>query len=332
MVVYSKPRPAEIPVIDIGRSFSADMRDRAAVAREIRAACIGIGFFYVRGHRVPREIIDSVFAAGREFFARPMEEKLRCSTQHSPALNGFEPPGAQALDVDSPPDLKEGFRIGIERGPDHPLVRANTPRHGANNWPTGSDAFRRASEAYLTALLGLGGRLMGLIALSLDLPEDFFERFYREPNASLRLLHYPPHPAAALANQLGCGAHTDWGAITMLAQDDCGGLEVQTAGGDWVIAEPIDDTFVVNLGDMMARWTNDLYRSTAHRVLNNRSGRDRYSAALFFDPDFHARIECLPGCHSAAAPPRYPVCTAGEHNYEMYCRTRGMPYKPMAAQ
>ncbi|HEX9461516.1 MAG TPA: 2-oxoglutarate and iron-dependent oxygenase domain-containing protein [Alphaproteobacteria bacterium] len=330
MVAYTQPRRTDIPLVDIGPSFSGAARDRMAVARQIRAACIDVGFFYVRGHQVPRRLVDGVFDAAHEFFARPLNEKMLCDARNSSALRGFESPGTQTLDPDSPPDIKESFRIGIDRGPDHPLVRASTPRHGPNNWPPHSDEFRQRVEGYFDAMLGLGRHLMGLIALSLDMSDEFFEQFYRDPNANLRLLHYPPHPAEALNNQLGCGAHTDWGAITMLAQDDCGGLEVQTAGGDWVVAEPIDDAFVVNLGDLLARWTNDLYRSTSHRVLNNRSGRDRYSMALFYDPDFHARIECLPGCRSAKTPPRYPPCTAGEHNYQMYCRTRGMAYAPTA--
>ena len=172
---------------------------------------------------------------------------------------------------------------------------------------------------------------MRLIARSLALPVNTFEPQFRDPGASLRLLHYLPHPPDARANQLGCGAHTDWGAITVLAQDDCGGLEIQTTGGDWVLAAPIAGAFVVNIGDLLARWTNDLYRSTPHRVLNNLSGRERYSAALFYDPDHHARIECLPGCHSEDNPPRYAPCSAGEHNYQMYCRSRGIPYEPGTA-
>jgi isopenicillin N synthase-like dioxygenase len=332
MIVYTEPKVAKIPVIDLGLSFSPSLDDRRTVAREIHYACRSTGFFYVAHHGIPGSLVDDMFAGARRFFDRPMAEKEQVHISTSPARRGFEGPGLQALDPESPPDLKEGFLIGSDRGPDHPLVRAGTPRHGMNNWLADeSDGLRHAGEAYFTAAMALGRHLMRLIALSLDLPETSFEGYFRDPDASLRMLHYPPHPPGARFNQLGCGAHTDWGAITILAQDDCGGLEVQAANGEWIMAMPIDGTFVVNIGDLLARWTNDLYRSTAHRVLNNRSGRDRYSAALFFDPDYFARIECLPSCQAADNPPRYPVCTAGDHKHELYCRTRGMAFTPAAA-
>jgi isopenicillin N synthase-like dioxygenase len=332
MIVYTQPRLAAIPVIDIGPSFSPALRERQAVAQEVHAACRDAGFFYVRNHGLPARLVDDMFAVSREFFARPMDEKMQCSVKNSPAYRGYEWPGIQTLDPDSPPDLKEDFLFGIDRGPEHPLVRAGTPRHGMNVWPAGGETFRRCSEAYFDAVLQLSRHLMRIIALSLSLHERSFDGYFRDPDVSLRMLHYAPHPDDAEYNQLGCGAHTDWGAITVLAQDDSGGLEVQTAAGDWIFAEPIPGTFVVNIGDLLARWTNDLYRSTPHRVLNNRSGRSRYSAALFFDPDFYARIECLPHCRSDDNPARYAVCTAGEHKHELYCRSRGLPYTPMTAR
>jgi isopenicillin N synthase-like dioxygenase len=252
---------------------------------------------------------------------------MTCNVKLAATLRGYEPAGVQALDPDTPPDLKEGFSIGIERGPDHPLVVAKVPRHGSNLWPNNADAFRNTTETYFAAVLDLGAHLMRLVAESLELPAAFFDEHFVEPNATLRMLHYPPHPAGAAANQLGCGSHTDWGAITLLAQDDCGGLEVQTPDGQWVRAEPIKNTFVVNIGDLLARWTNDLYKSTPHRVLNNVSGRDRYSLAAFYDPAYRAEIKCLPSCLRDGASPLYEPCTAGEHIQQMYFRTRGLPYQ-----
>jgi isopenicillin N synthase-like dioxygenase len=328
MIAYTQPRVGNIPLVDLRPSFSPGRTERVAVAHEIGAACRDAGFFYVRNHNVPAQLIDALFNGSRRYFAGTIEEKMRCHVGKSEARRGYEPQGNQALDPDSPVDMKESFLLGIDRGPDHPLVRARTPRHGPNVWPSGGDELRRAAETYFQALMSLSNHLMHLIALSLELPERFFDAQFSDPNVSLRLLHYAPHPKDARSNQLGAGAHTDWGAITVLAQDDCGGLEVQTAGGDWVRANPIEGTFVVNIGDLLAHWTNDLYRSTPHRVLNNLSGRDRYSAAFFYDPDYHARIECLPGCHTESNPPRYAPCTAGEHNYQMYCRSRGIPYGP----
>jgi len=139
----------------------------------------------------------------------------------------------------------------------------------------------------------------------------------------VRLLHYPPHPADAAFNQLGAGAHTDWGSITMLLQDDCGGLEVQHVSGEWIRATPIPGTLIVNLGDMVRRWTNDIYYSTMHRALNNVSGVDRYSVASFFNPNYLYRVECVPTCRPEVGEPLYPPCTVGEHIKEMFEKTYG---------
>jgi isopenicillin N synthase-like dioxygenase len=143
------------------------------------------------------------------------------------------------------------------------------------------------------------------------------------PMPILRLLYYPPHPIHAKPDEFGCGTHTDWGFLTILLQDEAGGLEVCTADGDWVQAKPIPDTFVINLGDMMARWTNDYYQSTPHRVVN-RSGQARYSMPFFWDINYHSVVECLPTCQSIENPPKYPPITAGEHIVEMYRKTTVM--------
>ena len=162
---------------------------------------------------------------------------------------------------------------------------------------------------------------MSLLALSLELPENYFAPFYREPSRTMRILRYPPHPAAARANQLGAGAHTDWGGVTLLAQDDLGGLEIRNAADEWIQATPIPGTFVINLGDLMQRWTNGVYRSNMHRVKNNSSSEDRYSIPFFYSPRPDSRIECMPTCSDAAHPPKYPPCTAAEHTYEMFRRS-----------
>jgi isopenicillin N synthase-like dioxygenase len=176
-------------------------------------------------------------------------------------------------------------------------------------------------ERYFDALGRLAERMMRLLALSLDLPAGYFDDMMREPMPVMRLIHYPPHPADARPNQLGAGAHTDWGALTFLLQDESGGLEVQNVAGDWVYARPLAGSFVVNLGDMIERWTNGLYRSTLHRVRNRATGRSRYSVAYFSNPDFHSRVECLPTCTDAGRPPRYAPCTAGEHLQESFERS-----------
>lgn len=158
---------------------------------------------------------------------------------------------------------------------------------------------------------------MAGIARSLDLPDDAFAGFCEEPMAMIRLLHYPPQPANPKPNEKGAGAHTDWGALTILLQDDAGGLQVWDEREGWLHAAPIPGTFVVNLGDLMARWTNDLYRSTKHRVVNL-SGRDRISVPFFFDGCCDYVVSCVPTCLGANEIPKYPPTTPGEHLAEMY--------------
>jgi len=164
-------------------------------------------------------------------------------------------------------------------------------------------------------------RLMGLFAQALGMADHAFDGYMRDPTCTTRLLHYPPQPVSAAPGQIGCGAHTDWGALTLLAQDDAGGLQVQRADGSWLDVAPIPGALVVNTGDMMPRWTNDRWRSTMHRVINKYSGRDRWSIAYFFDLDPEARIAPLPCCIGPGNPSRYEPVTAGEHLIEMYRRT-----------
>ena len=319
MIPYSPPRPIQrLPVIDLGDARSSRGRDAAGVAAALREACTDVGFFYLAGHGVPPALLDAQLQWTRRFFALPLPARERVAMRNSRARRGFEPIATQVLDAGSPPDLKESFYLGRDLGADHPCVRAGLAGYGANQWPDGIPGFREQMEAYLVALDALAVDMMRILALSLELARGHFDAMMREPMPVLRLIHYPPHPADARTNQLGAGAHTDWSALTFLLQDDAGGLEVQNVVGDWVAAPPVPGSFVVNLGDMVERWTNGLYRSTMHRVLNRARGRSRYSVPYFSNPDFNARVECLPTCTDAAHPPRYAPCTAGQHLKESF--------------
>ena len=309
--------PAHLPIIDLGQGD-------AAAARAVDAACRAHGFFYVTGHGIPAPVIDAAFAASKRFFALADAAKARWHIDRSGVKRGFDPIGWQVLDPGQPADIKESFYLGVDRDATDPLVRAGTPNHGPNQWPLEAVApgFRAAVQAYDAAVRALSQHLMRIVALGLGLNADHFERYMQDPMPVLRLLHYPPQPATAEPGQIGCGAHTDWGGITVLAQDDAGGLQLQSLTGEWLEAEPVEGSFVVNLGGLMQRWTNDRYRSTLHRVINRRAGRDRYSIAYFFDIDYHAEVSALPGCFDASNPPRYAPITAGEHVVEMYRRTQ----------
>lgn len=330
MIIYKPPSaPKTIPVVDFAGSFSPRLEERKKVAWEIHKACRETGFFYVGGHRVPQQLIDAQFECARRFFALPMEQKLRLHMKKSLSTAGYEPIGGQILDSQdassekAPPDLKESFYIAMELPDDHPWAQKKIRSFGHNQWPSGLPGFKEQMLTYQAAVRALGNRVLSVLALSLELPEDFFVQFYDWPGTTLRLLRYPPHPAAALANQIGAGAHTDWGGITLLAQDSLGGLEVRNVADEWIRASPVPGTFVVNLGDLMQRWTNGVYRSNMHRVRNNSSSEDRYSIPFFYSPRPDSRIECLPTCTDAEHPPKFAPCTAAEHTYEMFRRSYG---------
>lgn len=312
---------SSLPLVDLSDLSSDDPAARAEVGAAIRSACEDKGFMYITGHGIDVRLCAEVLRQAALFFARPEAEKLALHMKNSPANRGYEPLRGQTLEAGAPPDLKESFYSGEDLGPGDPRVLAGKFNHGANVWPEGMAAFRAALEAYFTAMQAVGQSLMRGLALSLDLPEDHFAPFCKDPIATLRLIHYPPQPANAAPGEKGCGAHTDWGALTLLMQDAAGGLQVwDAASGVWIDAPPLPGTFIVNLGDMIARWTNDRYRSTLHRVVNL-SGRARYSVPFFYSGNPDAPVVCLPGCATAADPPRYGPTTVEGHLREMYART-----------
>ncbi len=310
-----------LPVIDVSGLGSPDPEDRRAVGRALRSTCADKGFFYIRNHGVDPALQARVFQASEAFFNLPMEQKRRVDMKLSPANRGYDPLRGQTLEAGTPPDLKESYYVGEERGADDPKVIAGKFNHGANQWPDGVPDFRPAIEEYYRVMTELSALLMRGLALSLGLEEDYFGDFCVEPQAIVRLLHYPPQPANAAPNEKGCGAHTDFGGITLLLQDENEGLQVWNEHRrTWIHADPIPGTYVVNLGDMIARWTNDRYHSTLHRVVNL-SGKERYSIPFFYSGNPDHEVRCLPGCLADGEQPRYAPVTVEQHIIEMYRRT-----------
>lgn len=321
MILYTPPKPADkIPVIDLAANNAA---------WEVHKACRETGFFYIANHGISPSLIEGQFAWSKRFFDLPLADKLAIHLKKSRSAAGYAPIAGQALDSQnanakaSPPDLKESFAFAEELPDDHPFAAAGLRGFGNNQWPQHLPGFREHMLSYQAAMRKLGDRVLSLVAASLSLPENQFASHYDVPMPNVRLLKYPPQPRDAEFNQIGAGAHTDWGGVTLLAQDNLGGLEVVNVAGEWLEAAPIEGTFVVNLGDLMARWTNGLYQSTMHRVRNNKSDRDRYSIAFFYSPRPTAVVECLPTCTDADRPPRFPPCTVGEHIDEMFRRSYG---------
>ncbi|MPZ79774.1 MAG: isopenicillin N synthase family oxygenase [Actinophytocola sp.] len=265
-----------LPVIDVS--------DPTAAAGEIERACRDTGFFYVTGHGVPASLRSRLDAESRAFFALPEQEKLEIEmSRGGRAWRGYFPVGAELTSGE--PDLKEGLYFGTELPPS-PL-----PLHGPNLFPSQVPGLRETVLSYVEALTAVGQRVLCGIAVSLGLARDYFAAGYTAtPTVLFRIFHYPPAPSGDPG--WGVGEHTDYGLLTLLAQDDNGGLQVHTPGG-WVDAPPLPDTFVCNIGDMLERLTGGWYRSTPHRVRNT-SGRNRLSFPFFLDPDFAAEVPPLP--------------------------------------
>jgi isopenicillin N synthase-like dioxygenase len=274
-----------LPIIDVAPLFANDARARSAVAEAIGRACRDNGFFYATGHGVDPARLDML---AREFFALPEEEKLQIAmARGGQAWRGFFPVGGEL--TSGKPDRKEGLYFGEELRPGDP--RAGWPMHGANQFPTRPAGLRAAVLDYLDVNTRAAHAILEGIALSLGLDAQYFRAHYTaDPTILLRIFHYPPDSAAS--EQWGVGEHTDYGLLTLLAQDDCGGLQVKSPDG-WTAAPPISGTLVCNIGDMLDRLTGGLYRSTPHRAKNS-SGRERLSFPFFFDPGFAARIVALP--------------------------------------
>jgi len=312
MIVYTPPRAADhIPMIDLAGSFD-DGACRADVAWQIHKACRETGFFYVTGHGVPAEVMDGQIAQARRFFAQPEAVKRTVDIAHSDCRRGYESAGLQVLDPGSPADLKESFMLARDLPDDHPYILAKVPHQGRNLWPADLPGFREQMLAYQAEMIRLGSHIIGLLAQSVDLPFDHFADGLAEPQCGVRLLRYPPQPAEGDFNRLGAGAHSDWGSITILMQEDVAGLEVLNADDEWILAEPIAGSFVINIGQMMERFTAGLYRANLHRVRNNTADRDRHSVATFFELDPLYRMRPAPTCAANDDDQEQPM-TIGEH-------------------
>jgi len=284
---------ARVPVIPI-EALMARTAKRLEVARELGAACRDCGFFYIVGHGVDPQLIVRLEQLSQEFFRRPRAEKMQISMERGGrAWRGYFAVGDEL--TSGKPDQKEGLYFGAELGPEHPAVKSRTPLHGSNLFPD-IPGFRETVLEYMAALTRVGHALMAGLSLSLGLDEDYFaDRYTRDPLVLFRIFNYPAMSAQAAAGTWGVGEHTDYGLLTILWQDDTGGLQVKSRK-QWIDAPPIPGSFICNLGDMLDRLTRGLYRSTPHRVLN-KAGRDRLSFPFFFDPSFEAEVKPieLPG-------------------------------------
>ena len=276
----------KIPVIDIAALRSDDPAKRMLCAKRIGRVCREVGFFYIVDHGVDRALVAQTFAAAAAFFALPTEVKMRMKDK-SRRYCGYLALGGEMTNPSAGPDRREAFGISLDSPATASRVRAGKPLRGQNQWLAAPPGFTSVLTAYYKSLCELGTLISRGFALALELPEDFFARRLKRPTANLRIIHYPTNvqiATQAAAPNLGCGAHTDNGYLTILAQDNEGGLQVRNPAGRWIDALPIEGSFVCNIGDTMARLTNNMMRPTPHRVVH-RSSNSRYSVSFIFHPD-----------------------------------------------
>ncbi|KAL5342486.1 hypothetical protein BJX70DRAFT_292329 [Aspergillus crustosus] len=300
----------KIPVIDAARIWSESLQDRTEVAEEIRAASRNIGFFYLINHGVDESYAKGTFEQAKRFFALPEEKKMEVFTGLVPnEYVGFHPMECYNRNGWKHQDLSEAFNWSYDPREDPEAAEGVEPT--VSLWPSDLPGFRESLYAYHGQLLRLARRLTRIFALALHLPEDAFDDYTKRPEAGMRILHYPEQ-THSVDEQNGIGAHTDVECFTIVTQDTSGGLEVLGKNGNWIKAEPIPGSFVVNIADCFMRQTNDFFVSTVHRVIN-KSGKERYSAPFFFGFDRTKLLEPIPTCVGEVNPMKYPIMTGGEY-------------------
>lgn len=327
----------EVPVIDFAPLVGSSPMAIDALAKQVDDACREIGFFTVINHPVPPALIRQVFAESARFFALPLADKLKLHMRNSANFRGYLP-----MDEDAPPNVGQGravsgfqehmdkpkvrkpnktevFQISLELGADDPDVRAGKPLHGPNPWPDNLPGFRDTVLTYYDTMRDFAAVLASVFARGLRLDTNFFVPFYTKPMIQLRLLHYLPQEPELAVEGGDSRAHSDAGGFTMLQQDDVGGLEIRSKSGEWIVVPPVENSFVINVGDSMKMWTNHRFASTLHRVVN-RYGRERFSIGVFANPNYDTVISPLPTCVDAEHPPKFEEMHTGEALLYLYSR------------
>lgn len=290
-----------IPVIDWANAKTA----RHNVVKDIGMAFRNPGFMVLTNPDVPTKLRREVFDSADKFFDLPVNEKQQVSILNTPHFRGWGAKGDESLDETQPQiDTKETFNVGLDLPENDPRVLANNPFRGPNQWPD-IPGFRETLLAYYDAAQSQGLAILSVIAEDLNLPSNHFDALFKDPLSALRLLRYPPRTGAQ--NEIGAGAHTDYGAITLLMTDGEPGLQVRARDGDWIDVPRVENAYIVNVGDCMMRWSNDIYVSTPHRVLTPKN--TRRSVAFFVEANPDTIVAALPG----TGDPKYPAIRAADY-------------------
>jgi len=297
-----------LPIIDISPLNSENRDDWQPVIKQIDSACRELGFFYVVGHGIPQQQFDYIESMADALFSLPEEQKRLISIEDSKNHRGWGRLNAEKLDPEGELDCKESFDMALDLSPFHSQVQRCPKLYGPNQYPK-IHGFAQAMGQHYSLTLDVGIRILKAMAIALGEDENFFANRFSLPISVLRMLHYP----SQLSEANGAGAHTDYGCITLLYQDQSGGLQVLNKQDQWMDAPPVKGAFVVNIGDLMQRWTNDIYRSTKHRVSSPTSGKSRFSMPFFVEPDFDTPITTLDSClKEKGNEGGYPLITAGD--------------------
>ncbi|WP_131114392.1 isopenicillin N synthase family dioxygenase [Lichenihabitans psoromatis] len=321
------PALEEVPIIDLRPFLNGTDEERRKVAELVDKTNREIGFLVVTGHGFDLDLLAKWFDVSRRFFEQPADTKAACMPAVSGDHQGYHQLAASGLAAkegqEAPPDLREYFMIG-RLDTDAPYFQDESAKrfYKPNRWPEQPIEFREIGERYYRAVDQLGRQLMSLFGVALGLGQGFFEPYINRQFSVVSSIYYPAQRVAPMPGQLRAGAHTDYGSLTILAPTDSpGGLQVRTLAGDWVDVPYVPGAFVINIGDMMQRWTNDRWLSNMHRVANPPAAsaatpKPRQSIAFFLHPNYDAVIECLPTCTDAANPPKHAAILAGEYMRE----------------
>jgi isopenicillin N synthase-like dioxygenase len=282
----------DVPVIDLAPVWSGDAAARCAVAEQIAEVCGRVGFMYIKNHRISQRDIDGIFQTAADFHNLPLDAKMEVSITKNDHAQGYLHGMTKGTEKSIQANLQEAFQIKRPLADDDPGLLAGLPLHGKIPWPSAMPDLQPRMMAYYDKVDALGYELLNLFELALGMAVGTLKRFFKKDMNSLRLLHYPPQAPDQDGEHLGARAHTDTNAFTILVQDNNGGLEIKNLEGEWVAVPPIEGTFVVNVGEVLKVWTDGVFSSTLHRVIN-RSGRERYSIPFFMYPSYDALIQPL---------------------------------------
>ena len=303
-----------IPVIDIAPLFDGVEGERH-VGRQLLESVQKIGFFYIENHGIPQAKIDSVLETGARFFHAPREQKetVRIADYH----RGFLPVGEAKMSGARKPDYKESYIWGWDVAANDPDIENSKRILAPNRWPTFQPDLRTVLDDYIETVNGLGVHLLRAFAAGLELPHDHFVQHFDKPLTRAAVVYYPPQPEDMGESQFGVSPHTDYGCVTILYQDTIGGLQVQDRNGEWLKAPPVPGTFVVNVGDLLHRWSNNRFISNPHRVVNT-SGQERFSIPVFIDPNWDTVIDPVV---KAGGKTRHAPIGCAEYIHEIYQRS-----------